>query len=95
MRKSKAFFDDLRDILDRSFDSMRSGVFRPTVNELDALESQLISEFSADASGGVSSSAVADFARILKALQGTRIALEEELAHMADSLRAQLRKQQK
>lgn len=95
MRKSQAFFDDLRDILDRSFDTMRKDVFRPTVTELNGLESQLISEFTTDASQGVSGSQVAEFVTILKSVHGTRIALEEELTQLADTLRSQLRRGQK
>ncbi len=91
MRKSQAFYNNLREILDRSFESARSGAYRPAVEELNALESQLVSEFTSDAHKGVSDVEVREFSEILKTVHGTRIALEEELSNLGDRLRAQMR----
>jgi hypothetical protein len=91
MRKSQNFYSQLGEILDRSFESARSGVYRPAMEELNALESQLISEFSSDARKGVDEGEVNEFSQILKALHGTRIALEEELTQLGDRLRSQMR----
>ena len=91
MRKSQAFYSDLREILDRSFESARSGAYRPAVDELNALEAQLLSEFTSDAQKGVSDAEVREFSEILKKVHGTRIALEEELTQLGGRLRAQMR----
>jgi hypothetical protein len=91
MRKSQAFYSNLREILDRSFESARSGAYRPAVDELNALEAQLISEFTDDARNGVNEGEVSEFSEILKTVHGTRIALEEELTNLGDRLRSQLR----
>ena len=91
MRKSAQFLDQFRAILERSFDSLRGEVYRPTVTELNELEAELVSEFTDDVSKGVGEAEVRKFAARLKALHGTRIAMEEQLARVQDALRRQLR----